>query len=135
MEYMSFLFLGDFYLKFIEAQVILIFFYSIISTFKITNNWLNLYIIFLSLTFLFMISRPFMHLFNLVDLINYDEIEWYRIGSNFQFKKTTMIIINFILAYTLIFLNIGYLYGYKKYVNISKYKVLGDSMNNYMIKI
>jgi hypothetical protein len=127
MEYISFLFLGDFYLKFIEAQVILIFFYSILSAFKITNNWLDLYIIFLSLTFLFMISRPFMHLFDLVDLINYDEAEWYRIGLDFYFKKTTMITINFVLVYTLLFLNIGYLYGYRKYMNISKYKVLGNS--------
>ena len=118
LEYISFLYVEEFYLRFIEAQLILIFLYFFISTFQLTKNWLNLYTIFLVLTFLFLLSRPFMHLFNLVDVVNYDESHWFRIRKDFHFSSFTMIKINFILIFTLLFLNMGYLLGYKKYFNI-----------------
>lgn len=128
-EYIFFLLSGDFFLKLIEAQLFIIFLYSVISTYKLTKNWLDLYIIFLVLTFLFMLSRPFLHLFDLVDFINYNEQQWYKNSDNFYFSDFTMVKINFILIYSLLFLNIGYLIGYKKYFKIATYKTLKDSFS------
>lgn len=128
-EYISFLILEDFFLKFIEAQMITIFLYSVLSTYKITKNWLDLYIIFLVLTFLFMLSRPFLHLFDLVDFINYNEQQWFKNSDHFYFSDFTMVKINFVLIYSLLFLNIGYLIGYKKYFRISSYKTLKDGFS------
>ena len=128
-EYILFLILEYSFLKFIELQMIAIFLYSVLSTYKITKNWLDLYIIFLALTFLFMLSRPFLHLFDLVDFINYNEQQWFKNSDNFYFSDFTMIKINFILIYSLLFLNIGYLIGYKKYFRNSSYKTLKDGFS------
>jgi hypothetical protein len=125
-EYLSFLFLNEFYLRFIEAQLMIVFLYSIISIFTITKKWIDMYMIFLVLTFLFMLSRPYMHLFGLVDFVNYNEQQWYKASDNFTFSAFTMIKINFVLLYSLIALNIGYLVGYKKYYKISFMKSIKD---------
>jgi len=114
-EYLYFMINRDFILKFIEAQLIGIFFYSVLSTYSLVKNWLDIYIMFLALIFLFLLTRPFMHLFDLVEMINYNEHDWFRIRDNFMFSNFTMNKVNFILIYMLLFLNIGYLIGLKKY--------------------
>jgi oligosaccharide repeat unit polymerase len=114
-EYVYFLISGDFYLKLIELQLMIIFLFSVLSIYKVTKNWLDIYIIFLGLIFLFLLTRPFMHLFNLVDMINYNENEWFKIRDGFHFSNFTMIKINFVLIFTILSLNIGYLIGIEKF--------------------
>lgn len=118
-EYIYFLYSETFFLKFIESQLILIFFFSVISTYFITKKWLDIYIMFLDMIFLFLITRPFMHLFDLVQAINYNETDWFRTRGNFYFSSYTMIKINFILIFTLLFMNLGYIIGLMKF-NLNK---------------
>lgn len=114
-EYVFFLYNEIFFLKFIELQLVLVFLFSIISTYFITKRWLDIYIMFLSMFFLFLVVRPFMHLFNFVDVVNYGETAWFRVRKGFVFSEYTMIKINFILLFSLLFMNLGYIVGLKKF--------------------
>ncbi len=114
-EYIYFLYSETFFLKFIELQLVMVFFFSIVSTYLITKRWLDIYIMFLAMFFLFLVVRPFMHLFNFVNVINYGETAWFRVRKGFVFSEYTMIKINFILLFSLLFMNLGYIVGLKKF--------------------
>ncbi len=123
LEYFLFLLFNEFDLKLIEAQLLIIFVYSIFSTRIISNSWLSVYVIFLALTCLFLFSRPFLHLWGFTDsTVGYNEAQWYAENQNFSFKNSTLIKINFVFIFAILSLNLGYLLGFKKYGirNISK---------------
>ena len=126
-EYIFFLIFEEFSLKILEFQLMLVFVYSIFSIYYLTKNWLNIYIMFLSIIFLFLLTRPLMHLLDIGSMINYNEYEWFKIREDFKFSDFTMNKINFILIYMLLFLNIGYLTGlryfFKPIVNILALKM------------
>ncbi len=117
-EYVIFLILNEFHLKFIESQLLIVFLYSMFSMRKLTSNWLSIYVMFLSFTGLFLFVRPFFHLFGWSDAISgYGEAEWNSINLNFAFNQKTFVKINFILLFSILSMNIGFLLGFKKYIS------------------
>ena len=51
MQYIVFYIFDDYYLKYLELQLMLVFIYQIYSIYKISHNWLNLYLLFLMMIF------------------------------------------------------------------------------------
>ncbi len=127
-----------FSLKFVEVQLLFMFAYSVVAIRIIKKQWISIYSIFLTLTCLFLFVRPFLHLFNFsfMDMVGYNEQQWFRLYDNFSFSHHTLVKINFVLIFTLIGLNIGYLIGYKKYYFTSLKKNLKTSYSKiFNIKI
>ncbi len=118
-EYIVLLLMNDFYLKLIELELLIVFIFSLFSIYYLVKDWFDLYIIFLGMLLIFLFARPFIHLFGLLPMNNYNEGEWYRVKENFNFSNYTMIKINFILLFSLVFLNLGYLIGLLKYRKFS----------------
>lgn len=119
-QYIGFYLVSDWFLPLLELQLFFVAIYIIYHSYKNSKNWLSLDIVFIGCICIFLLARIFMHLFLPSVFDSYGESQWME---DFYFSKKTMLNINFILIFSLLFLHLGFIYGYKIYKNNALKKV------------
>lgn len=108
-QYSIFLYSDDFFFKFLQIQIFVFTIWAIYTCFKVSKSWFSLEILFIGTVILFLLSRVFLNLFFPEIYPAYGEDKWQK---EFNYSDYTLLKINFVLLFTIVFLHIGIVVGY-----------------------